>query len=114
MGSTCVNVIAYSQRPLNELHTYLAMQEASGRRNRKICLAFRHGTSSPSIKVLSSPRGVTSSDLYIMESGRDAIRVVGIVIVGTTTRVDIAEIRIIAVPVIRRTLPPNAGRATKN
>jgi hypothetical protein len=57
-------------------------------------------------KSAHSPYSVTFLDCLLMESGRDAIGVTRVVIVGVAVAVDIAEIRVAAVPVIRGTLPP--------
>ena len=66
----------------------------------------------PLQKVLISPNGVTTTDLYdVAESEGHAIRVAGVVIVGVTRVVHIAEI--VGVVAIRRTLPPVVRRTGK-
>lgn len=66
----------------------------------------------PLQKVLISPKGVTTTDLYeVAESEGHAIRVAGVVIVGIARVVHIAEVsRVVA---IRRTLPPVVRRTGK-
>lgn len=72
-------------------------------------LAFRQGTSPPSAKGTISPNGVTTTDPYeVAEAEGHAIRVVGVVIVGVSRTVHIAEI--VGVAAIRRTLPPVVRR----
>ena len=67
----------------------------------------------PLQKVLISPNGVTTTDLYeVAESEGHAIAVAGVVIVGVAVAVDIAEV--VGVAAIRRTLPPVARRTTKS
>lgn len=51
-------------------------------------------------------------DDYDTSEGREAISVVGVVVIGVAVGVDIAEI--IAVARIRRTLPPVVGRLNDN
>ena len=66
----------------------------------------------PLQKVLISPNGVTTTDLYeVAESEGHAITVAGVVIVGVTRTVHIAEI--VVVVGIRRTLPPVVRRTGK-
>lgn len=60
-------------------------------------------------RVLISPNGVTTTDPYeVAEAEGHAIRVVGVVIVGVSRTVHIAEI--VGVAAIRRTLPPVVRR----
>ena len=67
----------------------------------------------PLHKVLISPSGVTTTDLYeVAESEGHAIAVAGVVIVGVAVAVDIAEV--VGVAAIRRTLPPVVRRTTKS
>lgn len=67
----------------------------------------------PLQKVLISPNGVTTTDLYeVAESEGHAIAVAGVVIVGVAVAVDIAEV--VGVAAIRRTLPPVVRRTTKS
>ena len=66
----------------------------------------------PLQKVLISPNGVTTTDLYeVAESEGHAIAVAGVVIVGVAVAVDIAEV--VGVAAFRRTLPPVVRRTTK-
>lgn len=76
-------------------------------------LAHRQGTSPPSAKGTDFTQwGFTTTDLYeVAESEGHTIRVAGVVIVGVTRVVHIAEI--VGVVAIRRTLPPVVRRTGK-
>ena len=67
----------------------------------------------PLQKVLISPNGVTTTDLYeVAESEGHAIGVAGVVIVGVAVAVHITEV--VGVAGIRRTLPPVVRRNGNN
>ena len=67
----------------------------------------------PLQKVLISPKGVTTTDLYeVAESEGHAIGVAGVVIVGVAVVVHITEV--VGVAGIRRTLPPVVRRNGNN